>query len=76
MMPDVSGAAVYESVKQTHPELVSRFVFMTGGAFTERAREFLEQHRGAQLEKPFNINDVERILRQITASSAAPPASP
>jgi nitrogen-specific signal transduction histidine kinase/CheY-like chemotaxis protein len=75
MMPDVSGAAVYESVKQTHPELISRFVFMTGGAFTERAREFLEQHRGAQLEKPFNINDVERILRQITAASAAPPAS-
>ena len=76
MMPDVSGAAVFESVKRTHPELVSRFVFMTGGAFTERAREFLEAHRGAQLEKPFNINDVERILRQITASAAAPATKP
>jgi two-component system cell cycle sensor histidine kinase/response regulator CckA len=71
MMPDVSGAAVYENVKQCHPELVGRFVFMTGGAFTERAREFLAQYPGAQLEKPFNINDVEKLLRQLSASDAA-----
>jgi two-component system cell cycle sensor histidine kinase/response regulator CckA len=62
MMPDVSGAAVFETVKQSHPELVDRFVFMTGGAFTERAREFLSHYPGAQLEKPFNIKDIERLL--------------
>jgi two-component system, cell cycle sensor histidine kinase and response regulator CckA len=67
MMPDVSGAAVYEAVKLSHPELVPRFVFMTGGAFTERAREFLSQHPGVQLEKPFNISEIEKILRQLTA---------
>jgi two-component system cell cycle sensor histidine kinase/response regulator CckA len=70
MMPDVSGAAVYERVKQAHPELLGRFVFMTGGAFTERARDFLAQYPGAQLEKPFNINDIEKLLRQLTASAA------
>ncbi len=26
MMPDVSGAAVFEAVKRNHPELVARFV--------------------------------------------------
>jgi len=71
MMPDVSGAAVYESVKQTRPELLSRFVFMTGGAFTDRGREFLAQYPGEQLEKPFNIADIEKILRQLTAARAA-----
>jgi nitrogen-specific signal transduction histidine kinase/CheY-like chemotaxis protein len=69
MMPDVSGAAVYESVKRNHPELVPRFVFMTGGAFTERAREFLSQHPGVQLEKPFNIAEIEKILRQLAAAA-------
>jgi CheY-like chemotaxis protein len=73
MMPDVNGAAVYESVKRQYPELAERFVFMTGGAFTARAREFLAQHPGAQLEKPFNIADVERILVQLSSSGGSPP---
>ena len=76
MMPDVSGAAVFEAVKRDHPELVARFVFMTGGAFTDRAREFLSQHAGAQLEKPFNIADIEKLLRQFAAASAAPAPAP
>jgi len=71
MMPDVNGAAVYESVKRNHPSLAERFVFMTGGAFTARAREFLSQHPGAQLEKPFNIADVERILSQFASASSS-----
>jgi two-component system cell cycle sensor histidine kinase/response regulator CckA len=73
MMPDVSGSAVYENVKQSHPELLKRFVFMTGGAFTERAREFLAQYPGDQLEKPFNIADVEKMLRRMTASARSTP---
>jgi CheY-like chemotaxis protein len=75
MMPEVSGAAVYESLKQTHPELVTRFVFMTGGAYTERAREFLEHYPGAQLEKPFNIHDVEKLLRQLNVAAAIDPGA-
>jgi CheY-like chemotaxis protein len=73
MMPDVSGAAVFEAVKRDHPELVARFVFMTGGAFTDRARDFLSRHAGAQLEKPFNIADIEKILRQFAAARASAP---
>lgn len=70
MMPDVSGPAVYASVQVSHPELAKRFVFMTGGAFTDKARDFLAQHPGAQLEKPFNIAEIEKILRQFTAKAA------
>ena len=70
MMPDVNGAAVYAAVQREHPELAERFVFMTGGAFTPRAREFLSQHTGAQLEKPFNIADIEKILGQFAAAAA------
>jgi two-component system cell cycle sensor histidine kinase/response regulator CckA len=76
MMPDVSGSAVYEAVKRSYPGLVRCFVFMTGGAFTERAREFLAKHPGAQLEKPFNIEDIERILRQFAATRGAVSAAP
>jgi hypothetical protein len=41
---------------------------MTGGAFTERARQFLATHPGIQLEKPFNIDDIERLLRQFAGA--------
>jgi two-component system, cell cycle sensor histidine kinase and response regulator CckA len=68
MMPDVSGSAVYEEVKRSYPALVRCFVFMTCGAFTERARDFLAKHPGAQLEKPFNIDDIEKLLRQFSAA--------
>ena len=71
MMPDVSGAAVYESLTREHPELVPRFVFMTGGAFTERARELLSQYPGLQLEKPFKLAEIERLLCEFGTSRRA-----
>ncbi|HLV65815.1 MAG TPA: ATP-binding protein [Polyangiaceae bacterium] len=65
MMPDVSGQNVFEAVRRDHPELLSRFVFMTGGAFTERAQEFLEQHSGRTIEKPFSMTEIERVLDEL-----------
>ncbi len=62
MMPEISGIAVYEQVREQDPEVARRFVFMTGGAFTDRAREFLESYEGPHLEKPFDITQVEALL--------------
>jgi CheY-like chemotaxis protein len=71
MMPDVSGEHVYRSVSEHSPGLLPRFVFMTGGAFTERAQEFLAQFPGRQLEKPFNIDEVEQLLSELSAAAGA-----
>lgn len=71
MMPDVSGEHVYRAVSEHRPALLPRFVFMTGGAFTERAQEFLAQFAGRQLEKPFNIDEVELLLSELSAAGAA-----
>jgi CheY-like chemotaxis protein len=71
MMPDVSGEHVYRAVSEHTPGLLPRFVFMTGGAFTERAQEFLAQFPGRQLEKPFNIDEVELLLAELAAPGAA-----
>ncbi len=65
MMPDVSGSKVFETVERTHPELVPRFAFMTGGAFTDKAQEFLERYHGHCIDKPFTISDVERLLDSV-----------
>jgi nitrogen-specific signal transduction histidine kinase/CheY-like chemotaxis protein len=71
MMPDVSGEHVYRAVSENSPGLLPRFVFMTGGAFTERAQEFLAHFAGRQLEKPFNIDEVEALLADLSAAGAA-----
>ncbi|MBN1206659.1 MAG: PAS domain S-box protein [Myxococcaceae bacterium] len=65
MMPDISGMDVYERVRELKPGLAARFVFMTGGAFTPRAREFLETVPNGWLEKPFDVQQMLRLLSQI-----------
>jgi CheY-like chemotaxis protein len=65
MMPGISGIRVWEEVRLQHPELLPKFVFMTGGAFTDVARDFLERYEGMRLEKPFTVHQVEQLLEQM-----------
>jgi PAS domain S-box-containing protein len=53
MMPDMTGMDLFAEVARRHPGLERRFIFMTGGAFTPRATEFLAQVANRRLEKPF-----------------------
>ncbi|MBJ6760470.1 PAS domain-containing protein [Myxococcaceae bacterium JPH2] len=54
MMSDLTGMDVHAALVGRSPELLSRFVFMTGGSFTERARAFLQAVPLPRLEKPFD----------------------
>jgi PAS domain S-box-containing protein len=63
MMPDVSGVDLYQQIAARRPELAARFVFMTGGAFTKAAHEFLERVPNPRIDKPFEIRAVRRLLR-------------
>ncbi|MGB5697558.1 MAG: response regulator [Polyangiales bacterium] len=64
MMPEVSGMEVFGRVSEKHPEIASRFVFMTGGAFTPQAREFLRQTSAVCLEKPFELRQIRDLVRE------------
>lgn len=65
MMPEVSGIDVYEALRQRAPGLETRLVFMTGGAFTARARAFLARVPNPQLEKPFDIQSVKDLVDEV-----------
>jgi CheY-like chemotaxis protein len=62
MMADLTGMDLYEAVRDRHPGLESRFVFMTGGAFSARAQKFLAHTRNRYIEKPFAT---EQLLHAI-----------
>ncbi|MDC0714590.1 PAS domain S-box protein [Stigmatella sp. ncwal1] len=64
MMPDVTGMDVYERVCEARPELAGRFIFITGGSFTPRARQFLESVPEQWLEKPFDEQQLHLFIEK------------
>jgi CheY-like chemotaxis protein len=59
MMPNFSGIELYGALKKTAPHMLSRIVFLTGGAFTPQSRAFLDGLQSPYIEKPF---DPEALL--------------
>jgi CheY-like chemotaxis protein len=62
MMPEMNGMDLHDALARTDPAMASRMVFMTGGAYTDRAQEFLERMPARRLDKPFRPDDLERML--------------
>ncbi|HLK35848.1 MAG TPA: PAS domain S-box protein, partial [Polyangiaceae bacterium] len=69
MMPEMSGMEFYEQLRREYPGIERRIVFMTGGAFTPRAAEFLASVDNLRLEKPFSLGVVEAIVRDMATAS-------
>jgi PAS domain S-box-containing protein len=64
MMPEVDGPMVHEALTARAPELISRIVFCSGGAFTPRAKQFLASIGNPFLPKPIDTDALERIIVQ------------
>jgi signal transduction histidine kinase len=70
MMPQMTGMDLHAELSSVAQEQADRMVFLTGGAVTTRARDFLAQTDRPCIEKPFDairlrgmINDrINRIL--------------
>ncbi|AKQ69891.1 sensor histidine kinase/response regulator [Myxococcus hansupus] len=65
MMPDLTGRDVYEAVRREYTGLERRFVFVSGGAFTTGARDFLASIPNLLLEKPFDEARVRSVVEDI-----------
>ena len=72
VMPDLSGPEFYERVAQRWPDLASRMVFMTGGAFTPRTVDFMAHVPTRVLTKPFTIDLLKGLVREFVAGSTYP----
>ena len=65
MMPEMTGMDLYAELARAVPEQADRVVFVTGGAFTARAREFLERVPNARVEKPIDFQNLKLLLRNL-----------
>jgi len=62
MMPEMTGMELHTAVAATDPETAARFVFLTGGAFTEQARAFLNRVDNPKLDKPIQPNLLRNVV--------------
>ncbi|XXF76201.1 PAS domain S-box protein [Myxococcaceae bacterium GXIMD 01537] len=70
MMPDATGMDIYERMRERRPDIAARIVFITGGAFTPRARKFLETVPHRWLEKPFDVQPLQELLGRVLGTAA------
>jgi PAS domain S-box-containing protein len=68
MMPEMTGMDLHEELLRTHPKVAEKMVFLSGGAFTEAAREFLRRVPNPQVEKPFDPQELRALVARLIAS--------
>ncbi len=73
MMPEMSGMSFHQWLSTAHPALAGRLVFITGGAFTPKARDYLSKVENLCIHKPF---DLERLPFQVAELIAANRSKP
>jgi CheY-like chemotaxis protein len=63
MMPEMTGMDLHSRLSQSRPADAARMVFLTGGAFTSEAREFLDRVTNQRVEKPFDPPALRALVR-------------
>jgi PAS domain S-box-containing protein len=71
MMPGMSGIELHERLAEERPELLARVHFMTGGAFTPRARQFLDMIGARRIDKPIDPARLRALVRAAAPGDGA-----
>jgi hypothetical protein len=76
MMPEMTAMDLEDAIAKARPELVPRLLYVTGGAFTDRSREFLATR--PFVEKPAEFAVLRRAvadrLQHVAAAGDVPDA--
>lgn len=62
MMPGMSGMDLHAAVAAEWPDVARRMMFLTGGAFTPRARTFLTGMPDRKIDKPFTSASLREVV--------------
>jgi len=62
-MPKLDGPGLYRSLAQDQPQLLPRFIFVTGDTLSPAAKVFLEDSQAPYLVKPFHAEEVRRVVQ-------------
>jgi nitrogen-specific signal transduction histidine kinase/CheY-like chemotaxis protein len=62
MMPQMTGMDLHAALSRVVPEQAGRMIFLSGGAFTVRARSFLAEVPNQRIEKPFDATHLRALI--------------
>jgi len=60
----MTGMELHAELSRFAPELAGRMIFVTGGAFTDKARRFLSEPPKEHIEKPFDAGNLRAIVQR------------
>lgn len=75
MMPGMSGMELADELAASRPSLRARMVFLTGGAVTAAAEQFLGRPDVVYLTKPVRLKDLDGALRRLVSDDTPLPAA-
>jgi PAS domain S-box-containing protein len=67
-MPEMTGMDVYSRLSQSAPELARRFIFISGGAYTQATNDFVRTVSNRILEKPVRPDELLHTIAQALAT--------
>jgi two-component system cell cycle sensor histidine kinase/response regulator CckA len=70
MMPEMTGIDFYEELVRRDASAACKVVFLTGGAFTDSAKRFLDRVPNARLGKPFGSHELQVLVDSILRAAA------
>jgi PAS domain S-box-containing protein len=62
MMPQMTGITFHEELTKVRPRDAARIIFLSGGAFTPTAREFLDRIPNQRIDKPFDATHLRNAV--------------
>jgi len=65
MMPTMPGDMFYIAVQRTKPQLVERFVFITGHSENPKVAAFLSKVRAPVIYKPVSSDEITQVIEKV-----------
>jgi CheY-like chemotaxis protein len=67
-MPELDGLGLYRELALRRPDLLRRFVFITGTSEHTDYQGFLDDVTVPILTKPFDMNDLQQVAKDVLAA--------
>ena len=71
-MPELDGVGLYRELERQAPRLLQRLIFLSGTADSAEYMRFLEGTGALVLCKPFDIDTLQRLVRQFLLDEDTP----
>ena len=72
MMPETSGMDLHRWLAQEHPAMADRMIFISGGAFTNKAVAYLATLSNPRIQKPFESAELRGFVAELIAKAKSP----